>query len=119
MTKIYGRSITYPIGTYSPARIMGAARTPMHGSLYQQDQICTSHVERHNGSIRHFMRRMTRLTCAFSKRWGNHRAALAIFFCHYNWCKKHRSLGGHTPAMAHGLADGVWTAKDLLLNVCA
>jgi hypothetical protein len=52
------------------------------------------------------------------KRWTNHRAALGLFFAHYNFCKVHRTLG-QTPAMAHGLADRVWSAKDLLLKVCA
>jgi hypothetical protein len=70
-----------------------------------------------NGSIRHFTKRMARLTCAFSKRWDNHRAALALFFCHYNWCRKHRSLKGMTPAMAHGLSTEVWTVKDLLTRI--
>ncbi len=48
MNKIYGRAINYPISAYSPARIIGAYKTPMHGDVYQQDKICTSHVERHN-----------------------------------------------------------------------
>jgi IS1 family transposase/transposase-like protein len=119
MNKIFGKPIDYPYRAYSPARIIGAARTPMHGDVYQQSKICTSHVERHNGSIRHFTRRLTRLTCAFSKRWANHRAALAVFFCHYNYCRRHRSLGGHTPAMAHGLATEVWSVRELLERACA
>jgi IS1 family transposase len=117
MTKIYGRQINYPISAYSPARIIGAARTPMHGDVYQQDQICTSHVERMNGSIRLFCKRMSRLTLAFSKRWDNHRAALAVFFCHYNYCRKHKSLGRLTPAMAHGLVTEVWSVRKMLENV--
>jgi IS1 family transposase len=39
MTKIYGRQINYPISAYTPAKIIGAARTPMHGDVYQQDKI--------------------------------------------------------------------------------
>jgi transposase InsO family protein len=117
MTKIFGKPIDLPHRAYSPARIIGAARTPMHGDVYQQDKICTSHVERLNGSIRLFTKRMSRLTYAFSKRWDNHRAALAVFFAHYNWCRKHKSLRGHTPAMAHGLATHVWTVRELLQTV--
>jgi IS1 family transposase len=119
MTKVYGKKIDYPVSAYSPARIIGAYKTPMHGDMYQQDKICTSHVERHNGSIRNFCKRMTRLTCAFSKRWDNHRAALAIFFCHYNFCRKHKSLKGHTPAMAHGLTTEVWSVQKMVETVLA
>jgi transposase InsO family protein len=113
MQKIYGSNVN-ATGRYSPARIIGSWKSAMHGQVYQEDLICTSHVERMNGSIRNFTKRMGRLTYAFSKRWNNHRAALAIFFCHYNWCRKHRSLKTNTPAMAHGLADRVWTVKELL-----
>lgn len=119
MTKVYGRPINYPHSAYSPAKIIGAYRTPMHGDPYQQDRIVTSHVERHNGTIRLFCKRMNRLTYAFSKRWENHRAALALFFCHYNYCRKHRTLKGHTPAMAHGLTTEVWSVRRMLQIVLA
>jgi IS1 family transposase len=119
MTKVYGRSINYPISAYSPAKIIGAYRTPMHGDEFQQDQICTSHVERMNGSIRCFTKRMARLTYCVSKRWDNHRAALALFFCHYNYCRKHKTLKGLTPAMAHGLSAEVWTVRKMLETVLA
>lgn len=117
MTKVYGRPITYPYHTYSPAGIIGAYRTPMHGDVYQQDKICTSHVERHNLSIRTFIKRMNRLTCCFSKRWENHRAALGMFFMHYNYCRKHATLKGLTPAVAHNLATEVWSVRRMLETV--
>jgi IS1 family transposase/transposase-like protein len=113
MVKMYGRRIDDDMRRYSPAKIVGAARIPMLGTSYRE-QICTSHVERHNGSIRTFCKRMGRLTYCFSKRWDNHRAALAVLFCHYNWCRQHKTLKGHTPAMAHGFADHVWTVRELL-----
>lgn len=119
MTKVYGRPIDMPFQAYSPARIVGAARTPMHGDVYQQNKICTSHVERHNGTIRLFCKRMARLTYCFSKKWANHRAALALMIAHYNYCKAHKSLGGHTPAMAHGLTTEKWTVRQLLEKVTA
>lgn len=117
LQKIYGKNVYYDHRRYSQPRIIGSFKQAMHGQPYQEDLICTSHVERMNGSIRHFTKRMARLTCAFSKDWNNHRAALAIFFCHYNWCRKHKSLKTNTPAMAHGLADKRWTVKELLLAV--
>jgi IS1 family transposase/transposase-like protein len=117
MQKVYGRPINYPISAYSPARIIGAYRSPRHGDVYQQDKICTSHVERMNGSIRTFCKRLGRLTYCFSKKWGNHRAALGVMFAHYNYCRIHRSLK-MTPAMTHGLTTEAWTARKLIEEVC-
>jgi hypothetical protein len=57
---------------------------------------------------------MNRLTACLSKRWDNHRAALAMFFMHYNYCRKHRTLKGLTPAMAHGLATEVWSVRKMV-----
>jgi hypothetical protein len=45
------------------------------------------------------IRRFTRLTNAFSKKSENHRAALALFFAFYNFCRVHMTLK-ETPAMA-------------------
>jgi IS1 family transposase len=80
MTKIFGRRPDDDMRRYSLARLIGASRTPMHGDEYQQGKI---HIESMNGSIRTFCKRMARLTYCFSKRWDNHRAALAVMFCHY------------------------------------
>jgi hypothetical protein len=51
------------------------------------------------------MRRFTRLTNAFSKKFENHCHSLALYFVFYNWMRKHKSLAGKTPAMAAGLTD--------------
>lgn len=85
------------------------------------DLICTSHVERSNLSIRMSVRRLTRLTNAFSKKWENHEVALALFFAYYNFCRLHMTLTEWaerktTPAMATGLADRVWSVAELLRN---
>jgi transposase-like protein/IS1 family transposase len=117
LQKVYGKPINYPMSAYSPARIIGAYKSPRHGDVYQQDKICTSHVERMNGSIRTFNKRMARLTYCFSKKWANHRAGLALMFCHYNYCRKHASLKGLTPAMAHGLSTKVWTVREMIETV--
>lgn len=101
---------------YSPSKIIASRKVIMYG-IPDRDRICTSHAERMNGSIRHFCKRMARLTYAFSKRWRNHRAALGLFFCHYNYCRKHKSLKGLTPAVAHGLENHVWSVRELLDKV--
>jgi len=69
---------------------------------------------RQSGLIRCFTKRMGRLTYCFSKKWLNHETALCLYFAHYNYCRKHRTLKGHTPAMAAGLTDRVWTVRELL-----
>jgi hypothetical protein len=61
------------------------------------------------------MRRFTRLTNAFSKKWENLKAALALFFAFYNYCRKHGGIEKQTPAMASGLTDHVWTIRELLM----
>lgn len=119
ITKIYGRQINYPASAYTPPKMIGMYKSPMHGDIYQQDKICTSHVERHNLTIRTFVKRMNRLTSCFSKRWDNHRAALAIFFMHYNYCRRHSALKRLTPAMAHGLATEVWSVRKMIETVLA
>jgi hypothetical protein len=48
------------------------------------------------------MRRFTRLTNGFSKKFENHCHALAIYFVWYNWIRLHKTLRT-TPAMAAGL----------------
>ncbi len=78
-----------------------------------RDQICTSHVERNNLTIRMHMRRLTRLTNAFSKKWANLHAALALHFAWYNFCRVHQTLKV-TPAMEAGVTDHIWDIRDLL-----
>ena len=71
-------------------------------------------MERWNLTLRMQNRRFTRLTNGFSKKYENHRHMLALSITYYNFCRKHASLKGKTPAMAAGLTDYVWTAADLL-----
>lgn len=99
-------------GRYSPAEVAAVEVVPVMG---QPDpaRICTSHIERQNLSIRMGTRRFTRLTNAFSKKWENHWAALACWFAFYNFCRIHKSLR-ITPAMQAGIADHVWSVRELL-----
>lgn len=97
---------------YSPADVVDAVPEKIMGNP-DSDRICTSHIERQNLSIRMGMRRMTRLTNAFSKKWENLEAAYALWFAFYNFCRVHSSLRV-TPAMESGIADHVWSLRDLL-----
>jgi len=75
--------------------------------------ISTSYAERNNLNCRTFLRRLARLTNAFSKRVENLIAALWLYFAHYNFVRIHRSLR-ITPAMAAGATDHFWTIEELL-----
>jgi hypothetical protein len=59
------------------------------------------------------IRRFTRLTNAFSKKLDNHKAACALHFACYNFCRIHKTLRV-TPAMEAGLTDHIWTVRELL-----
>lgn len=76
---------------YSPAEVVDCVKTPIFGDP-DPARICTSHIERQNLTVRMSMRRMTRLTNAFSKKWLNHKAAYALYFAHYNFCRVHTTL---------------------------
>jgi transposase-like protein/IS1 family transposase len=97
---------------YSPAEVVDCVKTPIFGDP-DPARICTSHIERQNLTVRMSMRRMTRLTNAFSKKWLNHKAAYALYFAHYNFCRVHTTLRV-TPAMESGLTDHVWELAELL-----
>ena len=97
---------------YSPAEIKEVVPVRIMG-YPKNDQICTSHVERQNLSIRMGMRRMTRLTNAFSKKWENLEAAYALWFAYYNWCRVHSSIKT-TPCMKAGIEDHIWTIAELI-----
>lgn len=97
---------------YSPAVCTSCERKPIMGNP-DPEHISTSYVERSNLSIRMGTRRFTRLTNAFSKKIENHAAAVALYFMHYNFCRVHQTLRV-TPAMETGLADRVWTVKEML-----
>jgi len=98
---------------YSPGRLLSIEKIPRVGWPIDK-YISTSYMERWNLTLRMQNRRFTRLTNGFSKKFENHRHMLALTMVYYNFCRKHRSLGGKTPAMASGLSDYVWTASDLL-----
>ena len=97
---------------YSPGEVVEAVPVRIMGNPDER-RICTSHIERQNLSIRMGMRRMTRLTNAFSKKWENLEAAYNLWFAHYNFCRRHSTLG-RSPAMQAGVADHQWTIGELL-----
>ncbi len=103
---------------YSPAKITGIEKVPRFGNP-DESRISTSYSERLNLSVRMHVRRFTRLTNAHSKRAAHHAAMTALFVAFYNFCRKHETLKGRTPAMASGLTDHVWTLGELLSGVAS
>jgi IS1 family transposase len=102
---------------YSPPRIIGSERTVVHGDPDPR-RICTSHVECQNLTMRMQIRRLTRLTNAFSRKWENLRAALGLHFAHYNLVRFHRSLR-MTPAMKADVVTRPWSMLDLVTATAA
>jgi len=113
LIKLFGDwNVNAGAGRYSPPRIAEVISKIRDGRP-DLDHICTSHVERQNLTMRMCMRRFTRLTNAFSKKLANLKAACALHFVHYNFCRVHTSLRV-TPAMAAGLCSEIWPLSALL-----
>jgi len=93
---------------YSPAVCTGTRKRRVTGNP-DRSEVSTSHVERHNLTMRMGMRRFTRLTNAFSKKVENHLHMLSLYFVHYNFVRVHKSLRC-TPAMAAGVSE---TLRDM------
>jgi IS1 family transposase len=98
-------------GRYSPPACIGTRKMFCNGDP-DPAYISTSYVERQNLTIRMQMRRFTRLTNGFSKKYENLGHALALHFMHYNFCRKHMTLKT-TPAVAAGLTDHAWTLHEV------
>ena len=97
---------------YSPPTITGVFHRIMTGSPKIRG-ISTSYVERQNLTMRMQMRRFTRLTNGFSKKLINLKAACALHFANYNFCRIHQTLKC-TPAMEAGITNRLWNMEDLL-----
>jgi IS1 family transposase len=104
-----------PERRYSQPRIASSKKTVMSGNP-ERALISTSYVERLNASTRLHMKRLARLTHAFSKKFENFEAAVALNFASHNFVKTHRTLK-MTPAMAAGIERDFWSYGDLVERV--
>ena len=100
-------------GRYSPPRKVAAVKKAVISGDPDLDVASTSLVERQNLTMRMHMRRMTRLTNAFSKKRANLEAAVALHFAWYNFVRPHKTLKT-TPAIAAGITNRRWTMADLV-----
>ena len=107
---------------YQPSEMVGTERRGI--KEIDDDElwsICTSHVERHNLTIRTLMKRFTRLSLGFSKKLENLAACVAIFMAYYNfvWRTRYPDWSGKrgryrpTAAMMAGITNDVWSFEQL------
>jgi IS1 family transposase len=111
INKIYGTSPESAKGRYSPAECIGVKKERIEGDP-DWKHVSTSYAERQNLSMRMHMRRFTRLTNAFSKKFENHVHMVAFYSVFYNWTRVHKSLRV-TPAMEAGLTDRLWSMEEI------
>lgn len=105
---------------YDPSEMVATERRGIRG-IDDVMTICTSHVERHNLTIRTFMRRFTRLSLGFSKKLECLEAACILFLAYYNFVRRTRSPDGsgrpgklrRPAAMMAGVTDHLWNFQEL------
>jgi IS1 family transposase/transposase-like protein len=108
---------------YTPSEMVGTQRKGVRGIEGRQVRtICTSHVERLNGTQRLFLKRLNRLTLCFSKKLENLEAAFAMFAAWYNFVWQTREKGNSgklrpSAAMMAGLEGHVWSFDELFSAV--
>ena len=112
LIKVYGNAPETSKGRYSPADCTGIVKRTVEGRP-DDKHISTSFVERQNLTMRMQMRRFTRLTNAFSKKFENHMHMVALYTVWYNFIRIHKTLRV-TPAMEAGLSKTVWGMEDLV-----
>jgi IS1 family transposase len=112
IVKIFGKVSTEGQRRYSPAECIGCERIPVMGSP-DPKHVSTSYIERANLTMRMGMRRFTRLTNGFSKKFENHAASVALHMLHYNFVRIHQTLKT-SPAMAAGVTDRLWEISDIV-----
>lgn len=127
VTEAFGHEVDYAIAVkvygsplesnriearYSPMRCTDVTKTVIIGEP-DPLHISTSHNERQNLTMRMQMRRFTRLTNGFSKKFQNHLAAVNLHFIHYNFARVHQTLRC-TPAMAAGVSQHVWDVEEIV-----
>lgn len=105
---------TEPIGPgrYRPPKVTSTEKTVISGNP-NMSKISIFYVERQNLTMRMSMRRFIRLTNAFSKKADNIKAAVALYFAHYNFIRIHRTLRT-APATEAGVDNRVWSIGDLV-----
>ena len=108
---------------FSPSKVRNMVVVPKQGRPNVR-LASTSLVERHNLTMRMNMRRFTRLTNGFSKRFDKHCEMLALYFHAYNFIRPHSAVRTKfnnqvTPAMKAGLVDRPLAWEELVEEIDA
>ncbi len=113
IVKVYVHdSAHHPERQYSAPSFASAYRRPIAGNP-EMGLVSTSHIERLNATTRLHVKRLSRLTLAFSKKFENFQTAVALHFAYYNLVRRHATLRC-TPAMAAGIEKEFWSVADLV-----
>ena len=112
--KVYGQPMDMGRieARYSPSTCKEVTKSVIIGDP-DPAHISTSHNERHNLTMRMCMRRFTRLTNGFSKKFLNHEASVNLHMMHYNFSRVHQTLRC-TPAMEAGVSDHIWDVEEIV-----
>jgi IS1 family transposase len=102
----------HPERKYSAPQIVTMEKRVVMGDP-DMGHASTSYIERLNATTRLHMRRLTRLTHAFSKKRENFEAAVALHFAYYNLVKRHSTIRV-TPALEAGIERSFWSVADLV-----
>jgi hypothetical protein len=100
-----------PKGPQGQKRPADARKDAIEGDP-DMKHVSTSYVERQNLNMRMGMRRFTRLTNAFSKKFENHFHMIALYTLFYNFVRIHKTVK-MSPAMAAGITGKLWSMEEV------
>ncbi len=112
LIKVYRAAPSEGEGRYSPAEVQSVEVVPVMGRP-DPERICTSIVERSNLSLRMGTSSLYAAHECLQQEVGEPLGRCRAWFAFYNFCRVHKSLRV-TPAMAAGIADHVWSVRELL-----
>jgi hypothetical protein len=108
-------------------RVVEVFKRSVYGDI-PLETISTVYIERHNLTLRHENRRLTRKTVAFSKKDEGLKDQMTVYQSYFNFVRPHRGLKVNisdnenrlrkwlyrTPAVAASLTDHIWSFKELM-----
>ncbi|MGD0817995.1 MAG: IS1 family transposase [Methanomassiliicoccales archaeon] len=115
----YAQVVKHQLGGH----LVEVERKVIFGKDIVASEFTTSFVERCNLTMRQDNKRLARKTLAFSKKVRDLDEQMTLYFAHFNLCRSHMSLkrddvsgrsARRTPMMMLGMADHVWSLRELL-----